>query len=99
MRRELTPSTQSVVRDAIYYLNSTLTEWPDESGFIWDHILHCMDAVRQGLECFLDPTLINLDQKWPGVPNGQQHQCRNKIALRIWTDEHSHSLPIDVKVA
>ncbi|TGJ88279.1 hypothetical protein E0Z10_g436 [Xylaria hypoxylon] len=38
-----------------------------------DHILHCVEAVRQALYCFLDPTLINLEPKWPHVPNGQKH--------------------------
>ncbi|KAI0530157.1 hypothetical protein GGR58DRAFT_261338 [Xylaria digitata] len=58
-----------------------------------DHILHCVEAVRQALYCFLDPTLINLEPKWPHVPNGQNHVCRNRNALRAWTEEHGHSLP------
>ncbi|KAI0425070.1 hypothetical protein F5Y09DRAFT_322660 [Xylaria sp. FL1042] len=60
-----------------------------------DHILHCVEAVRQALYCFLDPTLINLEPKWPHVPNGQKHVCRNRNALRTWTDEHGHELPKD----
>ncbi|KAI0411949.1 hypothetical protein F5X98DRAFT_31814 [Xylaria grammica] len=58
-----------------------------------DHILHCVEAVRQALYCFLDPTLINLEPKWPHVPNGQKHVCRNRNALRAWTEEHGYSLP------
>ncbi|KAK3050544.1 hypothetical protein LTR09_008183 [Extremus antarcticus] len=54
----------SVVRDSIYFLNGTLTEWPDSNGFIWDHVLHCLEAVRIGLTCFLDPTLITLNETW-----------------------------------
>ncbi|KAJ8131458.1 hypothetical protein O1611_g2173 [Lasiodiplodia mahajangana] len=60
-----------------------------------DHILHCVEAVRQALYCFLDPTLINLEPKWPHVPNGQRHVCRNRDALRAWTEKHGHSLPED----
>ncbi|KAI1294306.1 hypothetical protein F5Y03DRAFT_373349 [Xylaria venustula] len=60
-----------------------------------DHILHCVEAVRQALYCFLDPTLINLEPKWPHVPNGQKHVCRNRNALRDWTEEHGHLLPQD----
>ncbi|KAI3339407.1 hypothetical protein F4824DRAFT_455310 [Ustulina deusta] len=60
-----------------------------------DHILHCVEAVRQALYCFLDPTLINLEPKWPHVPNGQKHVCRNRNALRAWTEEHRHLLPDD----
>ena len=60
-----------------------------------DHILHCVEAVRQALYCFLDPTLIPLEPKWPHVPNGQKHVCRNRDALRAWTEEHGHLLPQD----
>ncbi|KAI1145386.1 hypothetical protein F4825DRAFT_474139 [Nemania diffusa] len=60
-----------------------------------DHILHCVEAVRQALYCFLDPTLINLEPKWPHVPNGQNHVCRNRNALRAWTELHGHPLPDD----
>ncbi|KAI1120112.1 hypothetical protein F5Y10DRAFT_259069 [Nemania abortiva] len=60
-----------------------------------DHILHCVEAVRQALYCFLDPTLINLEPKWPHVPNGQKHVCRNRNALRAWTEGHGHLLPED----
>ncbi len=52
------------MRDSIYFLNGTLTEWPDSNGFIWDHVLHCLEAVRIGLTCFLDPTLITLNETW-----------------------------------
>ncbi|PVH84630.1 hypothetical protein DL98DRAFT_528077 [Cadophora sp. DSE1049] len=85
----------SVIRDSIYYLNGTMPVWPDPGGFIWDHILHCVEAVRQGLTCFLDPTLINLDEKWPGIPNGQKHVCRNKDAMYRWSTEHEHAIPVD----
>ncbi|KAK0101313.1 hypothetical protein ONS95_006490 [Cadophora gregata] len=85
----------SVIRDSIYYLNGTMPVWPDPGGFIWDHILHCVEAVRQGLTCFLDPTLINLDEKWPGIPNGQKHVCRNRDAMYQWSTEHGHAIPVD----
>ncbi|KAK4493597.1 hypothetical protein PRZ48_015264 [Zasmidium cellare] len=80
---------------AIYFLNGTMSEWPDEGGFIWDHVLHCMDAVRQGLACNLDPTLIPLSEVWPGIPNGQVHFCRNRDALRAWCNERGHDIPVD----
>ncbi|GAB7355481.1 hypothetical protein MBLNU459_g5978t1 [Dothideomycetes sp. NU459] len=81
------------VRDAIYYLNGTLEDWPGKAPFMWDHILHCIEAVRQGIHCGLDPTLIPLDSYWPGIPNGQRHICRNRDALFKWTSEHGYPYP------
>lgn len=79
------------MRDTIYYLNGTI-EWP-MPPFQWSHVLHCVEAVRQGLSCALDPTLIPLDTVWPGIPNGQTHTCRNFDALFRWAGKHGHDLP------
>lgn len=68
-------------------------EWHMSGGFEWDHILHCVDAVRQGLACFLDPTLIPLEDTWPGVPNGQKHVCTNKDALYRFAEANGHAMP------
>ncbi|WPG98223.1 Hypothetical protein R9X50_00101100 [Acrodontium crateriforme] len=83
----------SIVRDALYWLNGTLAKWPDNNGFMWDHVLHCVEAVRQGLTCNMDPTLINLNETWPGIPNGQKHECRNLDAMRKFADANWHELP------
>ena len=90
--------SQSEVRDAIYFLNGTI-DWPRDSPFQWDHILHCIEAVRQGLQCGLDPTLIPLDNYWPGIANGQQHVCRNSDALFKWTSHFGYPLPEYTKQA
>jgi len=79
-----------VLRDTIYKLNGTYT---DDDPFLWDHVLHCVEAVRQGLACNLDPTLIPLDNWWPGIPNGQKHVCRNSDALFKWTSRMGYPLP------
>ncbi|KAH8798667.1 hypothetical protein F5884DRAFT_140582 [Xylogone sp. PMI_703] len=79
-----------VVRDTIYQLNGTMMI---SNPIQWDHILHCVDALRQALKCFLDPTLITLEPGWPGVPNGQLHVCRNYEALKTWAAQHATSLP------
>jgi len=60
-------------------------------------VLHCMDAVRQGLVCNLNGTLIPLDQVWPGIANGQLHTCRNRDALHSWCNERGHDIPVDPK--
>jgi hypothetical protein len=83
--------TQHVVRDTIYYLNGTI-EWPTPP-FQWSHILHCIEAVRQSVTCNLDPTLIPLDTVWPGIPNGQVHECRNFDPLYEWALLYGHTFP------
>ncbi|KAK5958563.1 hypothetical protein OHC33_000406 [Knufia fluminis] len=82
-----------VVRDSIYYLNGTLKEWPGPGPFLESHLLHCIEAVRQALACSMDPTLIPLDNVWPGIPNGQLHVCRNSEALYRWTNRYGHATP------
>ena len=84
---------QRVVRDSIYYLNGTLPEWPGHEPFLWDHVLHCIEAVRQAVACASDPTLIPLANSWPGIPHGQLHVCRNSQALFKWTNAHGHEKP------
>jgi hypothetical protein len=81
---------QQIVRDALYQLNGTL---PDADTFMWDHVLHCLEAVRQGLACYLDPTLIPLEQAWPGIPNEHTHVCRNSDALWRWSTQFQHPMP------
>lgn len=54
----------------------------------WDHITHCMDAVRQSLMCNMDTTLL-----WTADYNvfgdGQSHVCTNYWGLNDWLAEHS----------
>jgi hypothetical protein len=80
-----------VLRDAIYQLNGTL---PDAEPLLWDHVLHCVEAVRQAVKCSLDPTLLPMADTWPGIPNGQKHSCRNEEALRRWADDFAHPPPV-----
>ncbi|KAI0449115.1 hypothetical protein F5B21DRAFT_518411 [Xylaria acuta] len=58
-----------------------------------NHVLHCVEAIRQALHCFLDPTPINLEAEWPHVPNGQKHVCRNRGALASWAAAHRSGMP------
>jgi hypothetical protein len=84
-------SLQHVVRDTIYYLNGTI-DWPSPP-FLWSHVLHCIEAVRQSVNCNLDPTLIPLDTVWPGIPNGQVHECRNFDPLFDFALRHRSDFP------
>jgi len=81
-----------MVRVTVYQLNGTSTS---TEPIAWDHILHCIEVVRMSLKCFLDTTLIPLAEEWPGVPNGQEHMCRNYEALYKWTAERKHAEPVD----
>ncbi|KAI1119483.1 hypothetical protein F5Y14DRAFT_5254 [Nemania sp. NC0429] len=79
----------SEIRDQLYEPIG-LSSIPDPSRR--DHVLHCVEAIRQALHCFLDPTLINLELEWPHVPNGQRHVCRNRDALASWAVEHRSAM-------
>lgn len=81
---------QRVIRDTIYQLNGTLQ---DAKPLLWDHVLHCVEALRQALACFSDPTLIPYGIEWPGIPNGQMHVCQNRHALRRWSTQFQHDQP------
>jgi hypothetical protein len=70
-------------------MNSTLTK-PMLEEDTWDHLLHCIDVARQGLECSFDSTLIPLSAKWNGIPNGQKHVCRNQRLLYKWSNIYGH---------
>ncbi|EGP85620.1 uncharacterized protein MYCGRDRAFT_45332, partial [Zymoseptoria tritici IPO323] len=54
------------------------------------HIDHCLDIIRQSLECSSDLTL-NPTRWWPGLDDGknfidsdQVHTCRNFTKVRQW---------------
>ncbi|KAI8624524.1 hypothetical protein F5Y19DRAFT_312655 [Xylariaceae sp. FL1651] len=80
----------SVIRDQLYEPFG-ITSMSD--AIKRDHLLHCVENIRQALYCFLDPTLINLEMEWPYVPNGQKHVCRNRDALAAWAEERRSPMP------
>ncbi|GAW21317.1 hypothetical protein ANO14919_108360 [Xylariales sp. No.14919] len=71
----------SVIRDQLYEPVglSSISE-PTKP----DHVLHCVEAIRQALCCFLNTTLINLEMEWPHAANGQKHACRDRDTLASW---------------
>ncbi|KAI1747009.1 hypothetical protein F4782DRAFT_535855 [Xylaria castorea] len=36
-----------------------------------NHVLHCVEATRKALHCFIDPTFINLEMEYRHMLNGQ----------------------------
>ena len=81
---------QWYLREYIYYINGSSTNF--ETLDMTNHVPHCIEAVRIALTCFLDPTLIPLGE-WPGIPNGYQHECRNREAMYHWAQENGHDIP------
>lgn len=81
---------QDMVRMQLEKPYGLLSE-PDETQRT--HIFHCIEALRQALQCCMDPTLIPLDSEWPFIPDGQLHVCRNSDALFRFVEEHYHPLP------
>lgn len=53
----------------------------------WGHITHCIDTLRQGIQCLADPTL-------GGV--GANHECRDFEALKRWTKENAYTDNLDL---
>ncbi|KAI1328869.1 hypothetical protein F5Y16DRAFT_419446 [Xylariaceae sp. FL0255] len=48
----------------------------------WAHITHCIDALRQAVQCLADPTL-------GGVSS--MHECRDFEALKTWVLENEYT--------
>jgi len=55
----------------------------------WGHITHCIDTLRQAVQCLADPTL-------GGV--GANHQCRDFDALKAWTTENAYTDNLDFDI-
>ncbi|KAF2964107.1 hypothetical protein GQX73_g9470 [Xylaria multiplex] len=66
----------AVIRTSLYQFHNGR-----EQTDPWSHIPHCLDALRQALQCLADPTLGG---------NGALHECRDFEALKAWTDEHAY---------
>ena len=60
-------------------------------GMNWDHVLHCIEAVRQGLMCRFDDTLLSVAETWPPLGDGsaQPRMCTNTTALKAWANDHA----------
>ncbi|KAI0906608.1 hypothetical protein F4824DRAFT_371310 [Ustulina deusta] len=67
----------AVIRTSLYQFHNGR-----EQTDPWSHIPHCLDALRQALQCLADPTLGG---------HGALHECRDFEALKGWTDEHAYT--------
>ncbi|KAI0102731.1 hypothetical protein GGR51DRAFT_277981 [Nemania sp. FL0031] len=66
----------AVIRTSLYQFHNGR-----EQTDPWTHIPHCLDALRQALQCLADPTLGG---------HGALHECRDFEALKAWTDENAY---------
>ncbi|KAI1379816.1 hypothetical protein F4677DRAFT_407723 [Hypoxylon crocopeplum] len=66
---------------------------PYLNGSNWDHVLHCVEGVRQGLACRIDESLLPVKETWPpiGDGSGQLRTCKNASALRHWAERNKGS--------
>jgi len=54
----------------------------------WEHVIHCLDSIRQSLMCSLDETLLYTETGdiWG---DGQVHVCRDWDAFVKWVEVHA----------
>ncbi|KAI0162264.1 hypothetical protein GGR57DRAFT_317357 [Xylariaceae sp. FL1272] len=71
----------TVIRTSLYLYHYGL-----EQVDPWAHIPHCIDALRQAIQCLADPTLGGI---------GTTHQCRDFRALKEWTFQNAYTEYID----
>ncbi|KAL1844860.1 hypothetical protein VTK73DRAFT_1655 [Phialemonium thermophilum] len=71
----------TVIRTSLYQSHNGRDQIDD-----WGHVTHCLDTLRQAIQCLADPTL-------GGV--GVRHQCRDFEALLAWTVEHAYTDNVD----
>ena len=69
------------------YLDS-LSSHPGEKQFIpEDHVLHCLDSLRQDIMCRPDDTPMPTIQQRHKIGDGQERKCKDWDALVAWTQD------------
>ncbi|EED21441.1 conserved hypothetical protein [Talaromyces stipitatus ATCC 10500] len=67
----------TVIRTSLYQFNSGRKQLDP-----WDHITHCLDTLRQEIQCSADPTIGGISRV---------HECRDFEALKEWTTKRSYT--------
>ena len=52
-----------------------------------EHVLHCLDTLRQDMQCLADDTPMPTIPKKHHIGNGQIRQCRDFDALVEWSQD------------
>jgi len=72
-----------VLRTALYDFHGKGT-----SQYAWDHIIHCVEGIRQSLFCNFDTTLLALEPGFPGIPSPQMHKCFSHEGFVEYLEQH-----------
>ncbi|KAJ5612186.1 hypothetical protein N7510_005380 [Penicillium lagena] len=54
----------------------------------WNHLVHCLDQMRQTMQCNIDTTLLAAKDPDHFI-DGQSHRCKDFMALREWMTDHA----------
>ncbi|KAK3358574.1 hypothetical protein B0T24DRAFT_125786 [Lasiosphaeria ovina] len=73
----------TVVRAALYHFREN-----KEQTVPWNHVTHCLDSLRQLVQCKADGALLYTEDA-NVFGDGQIHQCNDWDALAIWASDHS----------
>lgn len=63
----------------------------EKHSFPTNHILHCLDSLRQDVMCIVDDTPMPAE-RLHHAENGQVRRCRNWEKMKIWAthpDQHA----------
>lgn len=69
--------SKTVIRTSIYQYHSGRDQLDP-----WTHITHCLDTLRQEIQCSADPTIGGMSRV---------HECRDIEALKEWTTKHAYT--------
>jgi hypothetical protein len=69
--------SKTVIRTSIYQYHSGRDQLDP-----WTHITHCLDTLRQEIQCSADPTIGGMSRV---------HECRDFEALKDWTTKHAYT--------
>ncbi|KAH6618350.1 hypothetical protein B0J18DRAFT_412732 [Chaetomium sp. MPI-SDFR-AT-0129] len=73
----------TVVRAALYHFKEG-----KEQTVPWKHVTHCLDSLRQLVQCKADAALLYTEDT-NVFGDGQIHQCNDWTALTIWASDHA----------
>ncbi|KAK3997788.1 hypothetical protein QBC44DRAFT_45620 [Cladorrhinum sp. PSN332] len=73
----------TVVRAALYHFREN-----KEQTVPWKHVTHCLDSLRQLVQCKADDALLYTEDT-NVFGDGQIHRCNDWTALTIWASDHA----------
>ena len=71
------------MRAALYHFKES-----KEQTVPWKHVTHCLDSLRQLVQCKADDALLYTEDT-NVFGDGQIHRCNDWTALTIWASDHA----------